>query len=70
MNEIPPKEMVYLRWFIEPEPISAEHQRALDQQEEEENKRVEHETRMRQKALEEKKAKEKYEQQQLIAKQE
>lgn len=61
MNEIPPKEMVYLRWFIEPEPISAEHQRALDQQEEEENKRVEHETRMRQKALEEKKAKEKYE---------
>lgn len=70
MNEIPAKEMVYLRWFIEPEPISAEQQRTLDQQEEEENKRVEHETRMRQKALEEKKAREKYEQQQLIAKQE
>ena len=42
----------------------------MDQVEEEENKRNEHEARMRQKALEEKKAREKYEQQQQIAKQE
>ena len=33
----------------------------MDQVEEEENKRNEHEARMRQKALEEKKAREKYE---------
>jgi len=32
---------------VEPEPISAEQQRLLDQQEEEENKKVEHETRMK-----------------------
>ena len=61
MNELPPKEQQYLRWYLEPEPVSAEQQRLLDQQEEEENKRVEHETRMKQKALEEKKAREKYE---------
>jgi hypothetical protein len=30
MSELPPKEMAYLRWFIEPEPISAEAQRLLD----------------------------------------
>ena len=42
----------------------------LDQAEEEDNKRREHEARMAQKKLEEEKARLKYEQQQLIAKQE
>ncbi len=50
-----------LRYYIEPEPVSAEQQRLLDFQEEDENKKLEHETRMKQKALEEKKAREKYE---------
>ncbi len=48
--------------------MSADQQRLLDQAEEEENKKREHEARMAQKKLEEDKARLKYEQQQLIAK--
>jgi hypothetical protein len=47
LNELPPKEQAFLRYYIEPEPISAEQQRYLDLAEEEENKKIEHDTRMR-----------------------
>lgn len=67
---LPDNQRDTLKAKLEPESISAEQQRLLDQAEEEENKRREHEARMAQKKMEEEKARLKYEQQQLIAKQE
>lgn len=60
--ELPSAALETLKARLEPEPISAEQQRALDTQEEEENKRREHEARMAQKKIEEEKARLKYEQ--------
>ena len=60
----------YIKATKKPTPISFEQQRLLDQAEEEDNKKKEHEARMAQKKLEEEKERLKYEQQQLIAKQE
>lgn len=68
--DLPEQQLEYLKARIEPIPVSAEQQKSLDIAEEEENKRKEHEARMAQKKIEEEKARHKYEQQQLIAKQE
>jgi hypothetical protein len=65
-----PNSLDYMKATKKPTPISHEQQRTLDQAEEEENKKREHEARMAQKKLEEEKERLKYEQQQLIAKQE
>jgi len=64
----PQNNLDYLKATKKPIPVSADQQRLLDQAEEEENKKREHEARMAQKKLEEDKARLKYEQQQLIAK--
>jgi hypothetical protein len=43
---MPAEEKEYVRVYVEPTPISAEQQRIMDANEEEENKKKEHEARM------------------------
>ena len=54
--------------YLDPKPVSEAEQKQLDLQEEEENKKREHEARLAQKKLEQQKAKEAFEKQQQIIK--